>query len=83
MKNSSVEKAGLPLSEAMQRLVEALSTPNGVDEAVSFIDVSARLVQAAAFGIAPKVPEPEVVDLIQLAAQLEAHANKLRGVKVS
>lgn len=67
----------------MQRLFEALATPDGVDEAVSFIDVSARLVQAAAFGIATKTPETEVVDLIQLAAQLEAHANKLRGVKVS
>lgn len=83
MKKSSVKGVETPLTEMMQRLIEAMSTPNGMDEAVSFIDVSARLVHAAAFGVASKITEAELIDLIQLAAQLEAHANKLRGVKVS
>lgn len=82
MKKSSVKKADNPLTEVMQRLTETRSTPDGVDEAVSFIDVSARLVHAAAFGVASKITEAELIDLIQLAAQLEAHANRLRGAKV-
>lgn len=70
-------------SDVMQEIVKALPEPDGMPDVISMIEISSRLVEAAGYGCAAELGEADVIELFQLAAQLELKAKKLHGMQVS
>lgn len=73
----SIEDESTRILEAFLRRYRA---PAEMKDVVPLLDVSAKLVETAAFSAASMIDKDVVVELIQIAAQLEAQAVKLRGM---
>ncbi len=70
-------------AQRLVQLVDELSEPECLADTIVLVEVAAHLVETAAFEAAESIHESQVVDLINLAAQLEAYAAKLSGTKLS
>lgn len=76
LRTKNEDEAALILEAFLSRYEK----PTRLEDVIPLLEVSAKLVETAAYSAAGMVDKTIVVDIILIAAQLEAKATKFRGL---
>jgi hypothetical protein len=71
------------LPQPLQDYLETPKTPARLSEVAALLIMASKLVETAAYGAAGRIREKVVIDLFELAAQLETQARIAGGLQVS